>query len=45
MLLSVGFVTGLFLYCVTRVLCGPGAKQEHELAHVEPLDEDEAERR
>ena len=45
MLLSVGLVTCLFVYCIARVLRGPGAKQEHELAHVEPLDEDEAERR
>jgi hypothetical protein len=45
MLLSVGFVTCLFVYCVTRVLRGPGAKKEHELAHVEPLDEEETKTR
>jgi len=45
MLLSVGFVTVLFIYCVTRVLRGPGSRAEHELAHVEPLDEDETETR
>lgn len=45
MFLSVGFVTVLFVYCVTRVLRGPGAKQEHELGHVEPLDEEESETR
>lgn len=42
LILSVGFVTVLFVYCVVRVLRGPGAKQEHGLAHVEPLDEDES---
>lgn len=42
MFLSVGFVTCLFVYCVTRVLRGPGAKKEHELAHVEPLNEEES---
>ncbi len=40
--LSVGFVTCLFVYCIARVLKGPGAKHEHELAHVEPLDEEES---
>lgn len=45
MLLSVGFVTSLFIYCIVRVLKGPGAKHEHELAHVEPLDEEESEKR
>jgi hypothetical protein len=45
LLLSVGFVTSLFVYCVVRVLRGPGAKREHELAHVEPVDESEADER
>lgn len=45
MLLSVGFVTTLFVYCIVRVLKGPGAKHEHELAHVEPVDEREADER
>jgi hypothetical protein len=45
MFLSVGFVTCLFVYCIVRVLKGPGAKQEHELAHVEPLDEEESAKR
>lgn len=45
MFLSVGFVTCLFVYCITRVLRGPGAKHEHELAHVEPLDEEESAKR
>ncbi len=45
MFLSVGFVTTLFVYCIIRVLKGPGAKHEHELAHVEPVDESEADKR
>lgn len=45
LLLSVGFVTVLFTYCLFRVLRGPGAKAEHELAHVEPIEEDEADER
>ncbi len=40
MILSVGFVTTLFVYCVSRVLKGSGAKSGHELAHVEPIDKD-----
>ena len=43
--LSVGFVTVLFTYCLYRVLKGPGARHEHNLAHVEPLGETEAESR
>jgi hypothetical protein len=43
MLLSVGFVTVLFLWCVRRVLFGKAPKGE--LGHIEPLDEDEVERR
>ncbi|HEX9782930.1 MAG TPA: hypothetical protein VGA56_09420 [Opitutaceae bacterium] len=45
MLLSVGFVTALFSYCIIRVLKGPGAKKEHELAHVEPIEKDIADKR
>lgn len=45
MLLSVGFVTTLFSWCIYRVLRGPGAKHEHELAHVEPIEADEADQR
>ena len=45
MFLSVGFVTTLFLYCVLRVLRGPGAKHEHELGHVEPIDRRKADER
>lgn len=45
MFFSVGFVTCLFVYCIVRVLKGPGATHQHELAHVEPLDEDESAQR
>jgi hypothetical protein len=45
LVLSVGFVTGLFTYCIIRVLRGPGEKAEHHLAHVEPIEKDEAEKR
>ncbi|HRE05934.1 MAG TPA: hypothetical protein PKX00_10015 [Opitutaceae bacterium] len=43
LLLSVGFVTVLFGYCVWRVLTGP--KKSHTLAHVEPIDESKIDRR
>ena len=45
MVLSVGFVTVLFAYCIIRVLKGPGAKHDHELAHVEPIEQDEVDER
>jgi hypothetical protein len=45
LLLSVGFVTVLFIYCLVRVMRGPGARHEHELAHVEPLDQDKTRQR
>lgn len=45
MILSVGFVTTLFLFCIIRVLRGPAANREHQLGHVEPIDEDEIDRR
>jgi hypothetical protein len=46
LLLSVGFVSCLFFYCVYRVLRGPGANRaDHGLAHVEPIEEDEADKR
>jgi hypothetical protein len=43
MILSVGFVTGLFAWCIYRVLKGP----EHPggYAHVEPIEEDQADER
>jgi len=43
MLLSVGFVTVLFIYCVTRVLFG--RHPDHELGHVEPVHRDQVDER
>ncbi len=45
MILSVGFVTTLFLFCIIRVLRGPAANGNHELGHVEPIEEDEIDQR
>lgn len=42
MLLSVGFVTVLFLYCIGRVLFGQ--RPDHELGHIEPVHREEAEK-
>ncbi len=44
LILSVGFVTGLFLWCLVRVLLLPASKDAH-LAHVEPIDEGKTEER
>lgn len=43
MAISVGFVTTLFVWCVYRVLRGP--VDTHHLAHVEPVSEEEIDRR
>jgi hypothetical protein len=43
MLISVGAVTTLFGWCLYRVLSG-GKSPDH-LAHVEPVGEDEVEKR
>lgn len=40
MILSVGFVTLLFGWCIWRVLRGP--RDPRELAHIVPVDESEA---
>ena len=45
MILSVGFVTTLFLFCIIRVLRSPDINTEHELAHVEPIEEDDIDKR
>lgn len=45
MLLSVGFVTTLFLFCIIRVMRGPRDGTQHQLGHVEPIEEDEADQR
>ncbi|QYM80454.1 hypothetical protein K0B96_07565 [Horticoccus luteus] len=39
LVLSVGFVTTLFIYCIVRVVQGPKNKTDHDLAHVEPIEE------
>ncbi len=43
MLISVGAVTALFVWCLTRVL--GGKKPPEHLAHVEPVGVDEVEKR
>lgn len=44
LVLSVGFVTVLFIYCLQRVLRGAVDKPEH-LARVEPVDEEQVDER
>ena len=44
LILSVGFVTTLFSWCVYKVLTQP-EKPEHHLGHIEPVEEDEADER
>lgn len=43
MILSVGFVVGLFLWCIIKVLIAP--PNDSSLAHIEPVEEDEADKR
>lgn len=43
LILSVGFVTVLFVYCVWRVLAGK--PPEHQLGHVEPVHDDQVDER
>ncbi len=43
LILSVGFVTGLFIYCLVRVLRRPA--KDHALAHVEPIERDKTDAR
>jgi hypothetical protein len=43
MFLSVGFVTGLFCYCVFRVLTGK--RPDHDLGHIEPVHADKVDDR
>ena len=45
MILSVGFVTTLFLFCIIRVLRGPGKNANHELGHVEPIEKSKVDQR
>lgn len=41
LILSVGFVTVLFLWCLVRVFRQPPVEGQH-LAHIEPVEEDKA---
>lgn len=43
MTLSVGSVTALFVWCVYRVLRGPA--DEDRYAHVEPVEEEDVDKR
>jgi hypothetical protein len=43
MIVSVGFVTGLFCYCIWRVLCCH--KPDHKLGHIEPVHDDQVDER
>lgn len=43
MILSIGGVSVLLAWCIWKVLSTPA--RDHDLAHVEPLDEDSAESR
>ncbi len=45
MVLSVGFVTVLFIYCVSRVLFGKRPDPDHQLGHIEPVHEEEVDER
>lgn len=44
LILSVGFVTVLFLWCLVRVFRQPPGKEQH-LAHVEPIEEQKTDER
>lgn len=43
LVVSVGLVTGLLVFCIIRVLRGPGT--DHTLARVEPIERDQTEDR
>jgi len=45
LLVSVGFVTVLFLWCIVRVLVAKPPAPDHQLAHVEPIESDQADER
>jgi hypothetical protein len=45
LVLSVGSVVVLFVWCVARVLSGRPPPPEHHLAHVEPVERDQADDR
>lgn len=39
--LSLGFVLGLFSWCVWKLLHGPSEPDPKHLAHIEPVHDDE----
>lgn len=41
LLLSLAFVTGLFGWCVWKLLRVPEKLDKHHLAHIEPVHDDE----
>ncbi len=43
LILSVGFVTGLFVWCICKVLTSKQPGQE--LGHIEPVHEDQTDER
>jgi hypothetical protein len=43
LIVSVSGVTALFVWCIYKVLTSP--PRDHELAHVEPIEESKAEER
>lgn len=43
LIVSVGLVTGLLLFCILRVLRGP--RTDRTLARVEPIERDQADER
>lgn len=45
MLLSVGFVVCLFGWCIWRVIKAPPPGKAPRLAHVEPIERDQADER
>lgn len=44
LILSVGFVTVLFAWCIWRILREP-EHEGQEMAHVEPIEKDKADQR
>ncbi len=44
LIISVGFVTALFVWSLIRVLRAPASSDKH-LAHIEPIEEDKTDER
>lgn len=45
LILSLGCVLGLFSWCVWKLLHGKAEPDEHHLAHIEPVHDDELDKR